>query len=145
MKTIQGIYLIERIQATDDNDKRKYYVGMSNDIFDRWNQHCQNKKQQIDKAILNLGVACFRFQILEKVSRRENLKDKESFWINKYKQEVGEKYLYNISETTNTPSSEVTKEIKKEIKNLFNEDIGQSIYAIAEQYGTDGAPCQLCS
>ncbi len=30
MKTIQGIYLIEKIQATDDNDKRQYYIGMSN-------------------------------------------------------------------------------------------------------------------
>lgn len=42
--------------------------------------------------------------------------------------------MYNLSQTQNENPHKLPKNIKSEIIQLFNEDIGRSIYAIAEKY-----------
>lgn len=58
----------------------------------------------------------------------------ESKWINHFRQKYGDEHMYNIVQTSNVrikPTS-IPPTIKKQIKDLFNEDLGRSIYAIAE-------------
>ena len=43
--------------------------------------------------------------------------------------------MFNISQTSNTnPDNKVSREIKSKIKELFKEDLGQSIYAISDYF-----------
>lgn len=132
-KEIKGIYLIERI-VDFPNEVKKYYIGQALNIFDRLNQHCNNNSAGIDEAILRLGVDKFSFRILEVVKYKRNLDECESKWINYFKQEYGDKYMYNIAQTSNarTRRSNISQAMKKQIEDLFNEDLGRSIYAIAE-------------
>lgn len=132
-KEIKGIYLIERIEDFPGETK-KYYVGQALNIFCRLNQHCNNNSTGIDETILKLGVDKFSFRILEVVKYKRDLDKCETKWINHFKQVYGDNYMYNIAQTSNTriKRSNISQTIKKQIKDLFNEDLGRSIYAIAE-------------
>ena len=132
-KLIKGIYLIKR-KDPKDNEKPHYYIGQSVDIFKRWNQHCDESSQYIDKTIQEYGLTEFEFSIIEIISNESELNKREKYWINFYKKKVGESQLYNISETKNTNPHLLSAETKTEIKKLFIDDIGQSIYAISEKY-----------
>lgn len=134
MKQIKGIYLIERNSEIDSVDKKRFYIGLAVDIFDRWHQHCTNSEQYIDKMIKKYGVTSFTFRILETTTAQKNLKGLESKWINTYKTLYGEDLLYNLSETTNKNPTKVNTDVKKAIEKLFMEDLGRSIYAIAEHF-----------
>jgi group I intron endonuclease len=131
IKDIKGIYLIQRINIEDEG--AIYYVGQSVGIFNRWKQHCNGNQQNIDKAIQQFGLLNFTFTILEVVSKTADLHSCETKWINTFKGK-GEKYLYNISQTDNPNPHLIDAKTKNEIKNLFEEEIGRSIYAIAEKY-----------
>jgi len=132
-KLIKGIYLIKR-KDQKDQDKPHYYIGQSVDIFKRWNQHCDENSQFIDKAIQEYGFTEFEFSIIEEVSNESELNEREKYWINFYKKKVGESQLYNISETKNANPHVLNAVTKNEIKKLFIDDIGRSIYAISEKY-----------
>lgn len=131
IKDIKGIYLIQRINTEDEG--AIYYVGQSVGIFNRWKQHCSGNQQNIDKAIQKFGLLNFTFTILEVVSKTADLNSCETKWINTFK-EKGEKILYNISQTDNPNPHLIDAKTKNEIKNLFEEEIGRSIYAIAEKH-----------
>ena len=133
-KDIKGIYLIERLDIEKEKEEPIYYIGLAVNIFDRLNQHCNSKEQYIDKTIQDIGCLNFSFKILEVVSNADELKSCETKWINFYKQEYGEKRMFNISETTNTNPHQIDSEVKNEIKKLFENEIGRSIYAITEKY-----------
>lgn len=132
-KGIKGIYLIERI-VDFPNEVKKYYIGQALNIFDRLNQHCDNNSAGIDEAILRLGVDKFSFRTLEVVKYKKDLDKCESKWINHFRQEYGDEYMYNIAQTSNarTRRFNISQAIRKQIEDLFNEDLGRSIYAIAE-------------
>lgn len=129
-KQVKGIYLIERI-ANLENETRKYYVGKASDIFTRLNQHCTEKNPGIDNAISEIGPEKFSYRILEIVRLAKDLDKCEKKWIKHFKEEYGDAALYNIALTTNARKV-FDKQIKKKIESLFCEDIGRSIYAIAE-------------
>lgn len=129
-KEIKGIYLIERIVPLE-NETRKYYVGQALDIFTRLNQHCSVKNPGIDDAISELGADSFSYRILEIVHRAKDLNKCETKWIKHYKEVYGDAALYNIAQTTNARTI-IDAQVKKKIEVLFTEDIGRSIYAIAE-------------
>lgn len=44
-REIKGIYIIERVVELPD-ETRKYYIGQSIDIFNRFNQHCSERIQE---------------------------------------------------------------------------------------------------
>jgi group I intron endonuclease len=133
---IKGIYLIERIN-TDDVKVPRFYIGQAIDIFQRFNQHCFGKEQYIDKTIHQEGVTNFLFSILEKVEKQKELNNREEYWIKVYTDEYGKEMLYNISKAKNLNPTAIAPIVKKEIKQLFKEDIGRSIYTIAEKYDID--------
>lgn len=131
-REIKGIYVIERVGDLPD-EIRKYYVGQSIDIFNRFNQHCSELNPGIDEAIANLGVENFSFRILEKVKYVKMLNNRESKWIKDYREKYGDEQMYNIAQTEKV-RKQIDPQIKKKIKALFEEDIARSIYAIAECY-----------
>lgn len=129
---LRGIYLIERLEVSSE-DPKKYYIGQALDIFKRLNQHCFSKNRGIDEAITKYGVDKFSFRILEIVKAKEDLNACESKWIKTFIEKYGEDYLYNIAQTNN-PRNTLDSGIRQEITELFKEDIGRSIYSIAEYY-----------
>lgn len=135
-RRIKGIYLIERISELDDS-KPRYYVGQSEDIFQRFSQHCNGKEQYIDKEINRVGLISFSFRVLEQVSKKSDLDSCEQKWIKFYIDNYGEEKLYNIDYTDNSNPNAITRETRKEIRKLFENDVKQSIYAIASRFHVD--------
>jgi len=133
-RNIKGIYLIQRVNVQENKEEPLYYVGLAVDIFDRWKQHCNGNKQHIDKSIQKNGCLNFIFKILEEVTKEIDLKGCETKWINFYKENFSEKLMFNINETSNINPHKIDTNIKTEIKKLFEEEIGRSIYAISEKY-----------
>lgn len=132
-KDKKGVYLIERINIDVNDNEPIYYVGQSVGIFSRWNQHCNGNEQNVDIEINRFGYTNFTFKILEEVSKTKDLNERETYWINEFKKK-GESKMFNISQTANANKNRQDPSIKKEIKSLFEEEIGRSIYAIAEKY-----------
>ena len=69
-----GIYKITK------KSNGKSYVGQSNDINRRFDEHKYKKELAIDQAIQKYGAAAFDFEILEECPV-EDLDTKEKFWI----------------------------------------------------------------
>lgn len=132
-RDIKGIYLIERINIGESDIEPIYYVGQSVGVFNRWRQHCEGNEQRIDLEIKRFGPINFSFSILEVVSKTEDLNERETYWINEFKRK-GESSLFNVSQTNNRNQYVLDSSIKNEIKSLFEEEIGRSIYAISEKY-----------
>ena len=86
-----GIYKIT------NNINGKIYIGQSNNIKRRFSEHKTKgagTKILVDGAIQKYGADNFSFEIIEECNL-EQLNEKESFWINYYKQN---NILYNLSE-----------------------------------------------
>lgn len=73
----------------------KSYIGQSNDIQRRFNEHKTKKGLIIDQAIQKYGVSAFNFEILEECSLEE-LNSREKYWIAFYNTYKG--FGYNCNE-----------------------------------------------
>ena len=82
-----GIYKI----TNTTNGCDRIYVGQSTNIADRWKQHIKRGTgaekgtlvgEKLYKAMFEDGIWNFSFEILEIVEDKENLNDKEKYWIN---------------------------------------------------------------
>ena len=69
-----GIYKITKIE------NGKSYIGQSNDIERRFNEHIAKDDIPIDIAISKYGSKAFTFEVLEECPI-EDLDTKEKFWI----------------------------------------------------------------
>lgn len=81
MKKIWGIYFILNKKTG------QLYIGQSNHIYRRFNQHCQpsSNKLYIDKDIKKYGKENFLFDIIEILPHNNNLLDsREEYWIAYY-------------------------------------------------------------
>jgi hypothetical protein len=138
-KKIKGIYLIERITHIDGAPI--YYIGQAKDVFKRFADHYTGSEQLIDSTIQQLGFIEFTLRILEVVNKQTDRDEREEYWINHFIEQHGEASVFNKRTGGRSGTSKInvsrTREdntIKKEIKQLFIEEIGRSIYAIAEKY-----------
>ena len=100
---ISGIYIIRNLI------NNKVYIGQSNDIKRRWQEHIRSGQPDkyakksirdnnapIHRAMFKYGIDNFDFDILEKCSK-DQLNEKEKYWINIFKsnkKELG----YNLTE-----------------------------------------------
>lgn len=73
----------------------KSYIGQSNDIQRRFNEHKTKKGLIIDQAIQKYGISAFNFEILEECSLEE-LNSREKYWIAFYNTYKG--FGYNCNE-----------------------------------------------
>lgn len=90
-----GNMYIYKITNIKDN---KVYVGQTNDPKRRWSSHRrgQDPDMVIARAIKKHGVEAFRFEIIEKVSTREEANEREVYWIRELNSRVPEGY--NVAE-----------------------------------------------
>ena len=72
-----GIYKITKIE------NGKSYIGQSNDIERRFDEHKYKGNLIIDKAIQKYGAAAFKFEVIEQCSL-EQLDEREIYWIAYY-------------------------------------------------------------
>jgi group I intron endonuclease len=83
MRGIGGVYLIEA--------RSKVYVGASKSIRHRWAEHLErliaqrHENPEMQAAFNGLGISAFRFRILELVSNRSDLGNREQFWLDHYR------------------------------------------------------------
>lgn len=79
-----GIYIIK------NKVSKKFYVGLSKNIFTRWHHHINTSKNPKDKeynkalyrAFRKYGIENFSFEILEYCPENQ-LSEREIYWINK--------------------------------------------------------------
>jgi group I intron endonuclease len=117
---MQGIYEIK------NKINNKVYIGQSNNIEWRWQQHgylLNNYKSDsihLQHAWDKYGSENFEFSILEEVLDLSLLNEKEIYWIN-FKQSYLREFGYNISGGGgNTITSEETKQkISQSLKGKF--------------------------
>lgn len=85
------------------------YIGQSLHPFERWYQHAHGKDSPIQRAIKEIGVSNFMFEILEECDVNI-VNDRETFWID---------YYHSYGNGYNTNRGEGKKEkINQEIINL---------------------------
>lgn len=135
-----GIYKIE------NKINGKVYIGQSMSIETRFNQHkncSRNKNYQgydckFYRALRKYGIENFEFSVVEECSKEE-LNDKETFYIQKYNS-----YYEGYNSTTssenvteraeNHPKAKLTNNKVLEIKNMLL-NTACTEYEIAEKYG----------
>ena len=134
-----GIYKITK------KENGKSYIGQSNDIERRFQEHKTKKDIPIEVAIQKYGVDAFTYEILEECSL-EQLDEREIFWINYYNTFKG--FGYNCSEgggnnrgenngRTNLTNSDVeyirecynNHKRRKEVYELFKDKISFNSFA----------------
>lgn len=97
-----GIYKITNII------NGKSYIGLSGDIFLRWNEHrCHYKTidSVLYRAMRKYGIENFTFEIIEKCPKQE-LSKKEKFYIEKYRTYIGFKDCKGYNMTLGGEDSE---------------------------------------
>lgn len=104
-----GIYKITK------KSNGKSYVGQSNDINRRFDEHRYKKELAIDQAIQKYGAAAFEFEILEECPLEE-LDSREKYWIAFYNTFKG--FGYNCNEGGGNNRGENNGRT-----NLTNEDV----------------------
>ena len=81
-----GVYIIKCISNNN------YYIGSTSRSFRvRWREirkHCRNNKSKVSKYLRKFWNECrgetnFRFGVLEVVNNKEEIKEKEQYWIDK--------------------------------------------------------------
>jgi group I intron endonuclease len=83
MRAIGGVYSIE-VGA-------RIYVGATKNIRTRWADHIAtllghtHDNHEMQAAFNGLGISAFRFKILELVSNRSDLGNREQFWLDHYR------------------------------------------------------------
>lgn len=119
-----GIYKIT------NNINGKVYVGQSNDIHRRWNQHSSEYEQNrwsdkpLYKAFSKYGLQNFTFSILEECSL-EDLDKREEYWIKKLNSLVHHNG-YNIrsggegNSGENHPRHRLTEDDVRDIRTRYN-------------------------
>ena len=83
-----GIYKITKI------DNGKSYIGQSNDIERRFQEHKIRAEIPIDKAIQKYGIDAFAFEIIEECEL-DKLDEREIYWIAHYNTFKGVGYNCN--------------------------------------------------
>lgn len=100
-----GIYRIHNLINNKD------YIGQSNNIYHRWEQHkARYDSCAIHRALAKYGIENFSFTILEECNE-DKLDEKEIYWINYYNS-----YKNGYNETTggkNPLQTNCSREIEK--------------------------------
>lgn len=131
---MQGIYKIQ------NNINGKIYIGSSVHIELRWLAHKNSNNWKRDScpklyaAFQKYGLENFTFSIIEEVADKENIINRENYWIKYYNSiEKGYNYIWaNILAETN-PKAKLNWDQVHEIKKALKET-KVTFYEIADYY-----------
>lgn len=121
-----GIYKI-----TEKENPAMFYVGKSNDIERRFNEHRYKTFRQsripFDDYITEKGQDAFEYEILEECSLKQ-LNEKEQYWITKLDaKNSGNKFDGGLNDVvgSHNPNSKLTEEDVKNIRLAYNNHLKQ--------------------
>lgn len=93
----------------------KLYIGQTiTSIKTRFSKHCGNEKQLISYAIHKYGVENFRVEEIDRAETREELDEKERYWIKHYSSQVPNGYNLESGGNANKEISEETRQKLRE-------------------------------
>lgn len=117
-----GVYKITNIETN------MFYIGSSYNITKRWKEH-KNKlnrgkhdNKYLQHAWNKYGESKFKFDILELVNNRDELIEREQYWIDKtqcYKRNIG----YNIAQFADTNLRRLSEKTIKKIADLHKQGV----------------------
>jgi len=121
-----GIYKI-----TEKNNPAMFYIGKSNDIERRFNEHKIKTYEQtripFDGYIKEKGKNAFNYEVLEECSL-DQLDEREAYWITKLNAKAsGNKFdggLRNVV-GNNNPNAKLTEDDVKKIRIAYNNHLKQ--------------------
>lgn len=89
----------------------KMYVGSAIDIDKRWAQHRRYPKSLIGRALVKYSIENFSLEILELVENKENLLEREQYWIDSIQPfgKVGYNLCRTAGSTQGNPCLESTR------------------------------------
>lgn len=98
----------------------KSYIGITDNIIERWNNHVseysvQNIQKPLYLAFRKYGIDNFSFQVIGEYLTREEAQNKEIFFISEYKT-LWTQNGYNISEGGSIPSEKNRKNNSERMK-----------------------------
>jgi bifunctional DNA-binding transcriptional regulator/antitoxin component of YhaV-PrlF toxin-antitoxin module len=112
---ISGIYKITNIE------NKKVYIGSSINIWDRYKEHRKTLRRNkhhskhLQKSWNKYGEDSFTFEVIEIVYDKDNLIEREQYWMDKYESYNDEKG-YNINPNA---GSQLGRKVPKENREKF--------------------------
>lgn len=93
----------------------KIYIGQTIlSIQKRYSKHCNCDKQIIGKAIQKYGKENFKIEQIDSATSREELDEKECYWIRFYNSQIPNGYNLESGGVTNKEVNEVTRKKLRE-------------------------------
>lgn len=101
----------------------KIYIGQTiSSIQKRYSKHCNCNQQIIGKAIQKYGKENFKLERIDSATSREELDEKERYWISFYNSQIPNGYNLESGGTTNKEINEDTR------KKLRESHLGEKAY-----------------
>lgn len=129
---MQGIYIIK------NNINNKVYIGQSVNILQRWYKHRSSARcpssleynSQLHTAMREFGIENFYYEILEEIPLKEELDEREKYWIkyynsfkNGYNASIGGKIYEEASKGESNGRAKLKEEDVFYIREMYNAHI----------------------
>lgn len=96
------------IYKTTNNINGKIYIGLSSKEYDKHKWYL-GSGVRIKLAVKKYGRSNFKKELLEECASLEELKSREKYWIQHWRDSIGLEFMYNISDGGDLVPSEICK------------------------------------
>lgn len=82
----------------------KVYIGASKNIYERWDQHIFSTSSKLRNDLDKYGEEFFNIEIIEEIDCEETRKEREQFYIEKFKSFTIDRGYNSLIESKNVPN-----------------------------------------
>ena len=107
------------------------YIGQTQNPFERWKQHATSNDSPIQRAIKEIGITNFTFEILEECSMDVN--NRETYWI-EYYHAYGDGYNTNRGEGEKS-NTKIINRPPKQVKPRLGDNSKSPVEALDPKTG----------